>query len=907
MLSSSVRRLFLPLIASTLALILLFSMMATLSAKEQLGSSQIEAAILYVTTGGADSGNDCLSTESPCQTIQHAVDQAEAGDEVRVAEGTYNGSTLRSDSQGYTYTQVVYIDKGLTLRGGYSTADWNSSDPQLNEAIIDALENGRGVTINETEAALVTFDGFTITGGDYTGLGNPPGLGNRACNSTGYDCGGGLAVRDSAVALKNLVVRGNTAGSGISDGGGLYFYLARESTIDSVIVESNQAFYRGGGMHVDKQYEPLTISNSSFISNTAQIGGGIHLNVGIAALIEIRDSLVTANVATDGNGGGVFARPGAPGRILHLKNVELSDNLASRQGKALYFDAVGSGTPEVELWNLILTGNGATVGGQASDIDAVVAAFPGGSLTVKLAHVTADDNLVPSFLWARPGGSGKVTTVVVTNTLLANFTNAYAATGSATSIVTVKHTNTYIHGVDNLHLTVGNSPVFTSVNPLELGDPLLDENYRLHSGSPAIDAGIEAGVSTDIDGEFRPQGFAPDIGADEVPQIVEMTSLGLSGPSTLVANVPGQFLAEVEPESATRPITYTWEATGQAPITRLSGHLSDSISFLWSETGSKTITVTVENSLGSLQESAILDVISEPVLGISKEGPALALTGSTVTYTLTVRNDGAAAANSLIITDVVPLNGLSPNPLDGGILIEGDTVVQWTLAELAGESLATFRFQVTVVSGLINDDYGVTAGGGFNASGAIVVTTIVGTPELSITKTGPRGAAPGETIGYELTVTNNGPITATAVLITDTLPVGATYIGGGDLDNGLVSWQIDNLPLGGTVKVPFSVSAALTVVNEAYGVSAAGGFQAQGGGTVTTFVSAGDRYVATNGADSLNDFTVSASPCATIQQALDLVNTGEVTGSRPAPTVADWSGKMARGTNTLRSPLLIPA
>jgi len=34
-------------------------------------------------------------------------------------------------------------------------------------------------------------------------------------------------------------------------------------------------------------------------------------------------------------------------------------------------------------------------------------------------------------------------------------------------------------------------------------------------GSAAIDVGVEAGVPDDVDGEWRPQGLAPDLGADE--------------------------------------------------------------------------------------------------------------------------------------------------------------------------------------------------------------------------------------------------------------------------------------------------------------------------------------------------------------------------------------------------------
>ena len=40
-------------------------------------------------------------------------------------------------------------------------------------------------------------------------------------------------------------------------------------------------------------------------------------------------------------------------------------------------------------------------------------------------------------------------------------------------------------------------------------------DYRIRGDSAAIDAGVPAGVDLDIDGELRPAGAAPDIGADE--------------------------------------------------------------------------------------------------------------------------------------------------------------------------------------------------------------------------------------------------------------------------------------------------------------------------------------------------------------------------------------------------------
>jgi len=53
-----------------------------------------------------------------------------------------------------------------------------------------------------------------------------------------------------------------------------------------------------------------------------------------------------------------------------------------------------------------------------------------------------------------------------------------------------------------------------------LADPLLDANYVPGAGSPAIDAGADVsaeGVTTDYNGDPRPQGAAYDIGAYEAP------------------------------------------------------------------------------------------------------------------------------------------------------------------------------------------------------------------------------------------------------------------------------------------------------------------------------------------------------------------------------------------------------
>jgi len=48
------------------------------------------------------------------------------------------------------------------------------------------------------------------------------------------------------------------------------------------------------------------------------------------------------------------------------------------------------------------------------------------------------------------------------------------------------------------------------------GDPLFEvDGYHLREGSAAIDEGVATDVTTDIDGDRRPLGDGPDVGADE--------------------------------------------------------------------------------------------------------------------------------------------------------------------------------------------------------------------------------------------------------------------------------------------------------------------------------------------------------------------------------------------------------
>ncbi|MDY7080122.1 MAG: hypothetical protein SXV54_24845 [Chloroflexota bacterium] len=120
----------------------------------------------------------------------------------------------------------------------------------------------------------------------------------------------------------------------------------------------------------------------------------------------------------------------------------------------------------------------------------------------------------------------------------------------------------------------------------------LEDDQGLRTISTARNYGVmqyfEAGTSSGLSMLFQPQ------------PLTAPGSVNIDGPSETTLE-PGQsynFSASVSPVSATLPITYTWEASDHAPQT-VSGGVTNDINYSWALTGTKYITVTVDNGIGS--------------------------------------------------------------------------------------------------------------------------------------------------------------------------------------------------------------------------------------------------------------------------------------------------------------------
>ena len=95
--------------------------------------------------------------------------------------------------------------------------------------------------------------------------------------------------------------------------------------------------------------------------------------------------------------------------------------------------------------------------------------------------------------------------------------------------------------------------------------------------------------------------------------------------------------------------------------------------------------------------------------------------------------------------------------------------------------------------------------GAFLLAGSEVYKLVAG-EDVSIAKSGPALVAAGSPITYTLTITNSASLTLTDVLISDTLPTGASYLGGGTLVGDVVSWTVPSLGSNEIITRQFAVT-----------------------------------------------------------------------------------------------------
>ncbi|MBN1891121.1 MAG: hypothetical protein JW850_24200 [Thermoflexales bacterium] len=94
---------------------------------------------------------------------------------------------------------------------------------------------------------------------------------------------------------------------------------------------------------------------------------------------------------------------------------------------------------------------------------------------------------------------------------------------------------------------------------------------------------------------------------------IPINKVNLEGPTQGMATGDNDFTASVSPIMATKPITYIWQATGQAPVTQtvtLDMSLTQTVTYNWpeGEEGVKLITVTATNSASTVSATHTITI-----------------------------------------------------------------------------------------------------------------------------------------------------------------------------------------------------------------------------------------------------------------------------------------------------------
>jgi PKD repeat protein len=316
----------------------------------------------------------------------------------------------------------------------------------------------------------------------------------------------------------------------------------------------------GGGLHLRGGASPLIV-DSIVRNNIAYRGGGVYADA--ASDLQLRNVQILTNVAGN-NGGGVFAN-----RALTLSQVTLINNTAANGG-GIYHIGNGPGY----LVNVLAARNTATTDGAGFTLNS--------SGAVKIIHATvAGVGLNPQTAIEVRNGA-----VSVTNSIITSHTTGLYQTGASSAS---EDYNLFFGNLTDQAGIVNAGGHTVSADPLYL-QPVAD-NFHVAWGSPAMEAGTDAGINLDRDGHTRPISASFDLGAYETDLPIDHLQLHNNGPQFVQR--PVTFTAQTDGGTN---IAYTWNfgdgtspEAGRVPVV---GHS-------YRRVGIFTVTVTADNNLSS--------------------------------------------------------------------------------------------------------------------------------------------------------------------------------------------------------------------------------------------------------------------------------------------------------------------
>ncbi|MCK4413429.1 MAG: T9SS type A sorting domain-containing protein [Candidatus Eisenbacteria sp.] len=276
-------------------------------------------------------------------TIQAAIDSADAGDIVELADGTFTGDGNYD---------LDYVGETITVRS-------QSGEPEL--CIIDCEGSPgnphRGFHFHSGETSGAVVEGLTITNGyqptDVYGgaiyiTSASPTLTNCIFTGNHADWGGAISCEYCYSAISDCIFSGNTAGGA----GGLDCGVSSSPTVTNCVFAGNSAQGAAGGMAAWDGCYPI-VTNCIFENNEADISGGFHSFAFISASQTLSGCTFLGNSAVSAGGG-----MGVWGASPSVTSCTFSGNAAPEGGGLYVFGASASVTLENSIVAFSTAGEG---------------------------------------------------------------------------------------------------------------------------------------------------------------------------------------------------------------------------------------------------------------------------------------------------------------------------------------------------------------------------------------------------------------------------------------------------------------------------------------------------------------------------------------------------------------------
>ena len=247
---------------------------------------------------------ETINVPDSYSTIQAAINASSDFDTVLVSAGFYQ-ENIDFNGKNIVLTSTYIIDQDSAI---------------ISSTIIDGGQDGSVVIFENNENENAIIEGFTIQNGNGY-------FADPDENGTFYTYGGGIYCKGSSPIIKDLIITNNSGDEG--GGGGIFLYEASPSIIGCFIT-GNTTDDVGGGLYA--RYSNVSISDTKFISNEADLGSGCYLrNESIPTLTNVD---FISNIAAN-SGGGILLKDNAD---AIMSNIKIVSNIAEGLGGGIYLN-----------------------------------------------------------------------------------------------------------------------------------------------------------------------------------------------------------------------------------------------------------------------------------------------------------------------------------------------------------------------------------------------------------------------------------------------------------------------------------------------------------------------------------------------------------------------------------------